>query len=134
MDTIKALGFLAAGLLPSLSAADMPTDKPMTVQALVQDPKASDGKVIELRGFYLPDLMQVPHFYASRQDALGDKEFDAIDLIFADDSLQADISGPGPVCVVIAGAFSTYDHGHVLIGLASKYGVLHVQSAKPCTD
>lgn len=131
MKTVCALGILTAVLLPSFAAAD-DTIVPVRVATLVQDLKGNDGKLVEVEGFYLADPMEVPHLYASRQDALDDKEFDSLDLLFADESLKADISSPNPVCVIIKGIFSTYDHGRVLVGLTSKYGVLQVQSTEPC--
>ena len=132
MNTTKILIFLAAGLLPAVSYADAAKTAPMTVSALMQDPKGSDGKAIEVKGFYLPDLLKVPHLYASREDALADKEFGAIDLIFIDDTLEASIATSEPACLVLKGTFNTYDHGHVLIGLTSKYGLLYVQSVERC--
>lgn len=132
MKRVNAMAIAIALLVPGLARPDAAV-VPMRVATLVQDLKSNDGKVIAVEGFYLADLMRVPHLYASRQDALDDREFDAIDLIFADASLKADISSPDPVCVIIKGTFSTYDHGHVLVGLTGKYGVLHVQSTEPCS-
>jgi len=134
MQIMKALFIFVSTLAPMmLHAADgVPPDNRLSMAELIAHPKDSDGQLIRLKGIYFADLMGAPHFYVTREDALADKERDAVDLIFSDEYLRSGIKDSDPVCLVLTGTFSTYDHGHILIGLISKYGLLRVQSIERC--
>jgi hypothetical protein len=128
------LAGLFVGVLTVMSAnSSLANDHILTIGDLVKTPTSYLGKQITIKGILGTDVLQVPHFYQSIDDANAHNDLNAIDVISDDRRLYDSLIFYKPTCMILEGSFHISGKDSVTTGsFISKIGFIKVTSIKHC--
>ncbi|HEY3645243.1 MAG TPA: hypothetical protein VGM16_07895 [Gammaproteobacteria bacterium] len=108
------------------------SENTLSFQQVADNPNAFHQKDVYIKGYILADALGGISLYKTISDAVGDKAYDAIDLMPFDIRLTKRLRFKQATCVIVHGKFQAYGHGEITFDLPSKYGALHADSYWAC--